>query len=149
MTRRAQVGVGTVLGAILVVGVAALTWVVWPDDPPELAEGLPRGFEEGGAEFETRVVARFPPGSSAIVMMAELERQGFDITRLTAMDETGVKLQAIGASDGEDIWTDDQAWSAVFTTSNFVCVTHWSIRWRDDEQGRVANIAARRFANCL
>ena len=119
VNRALRVVAGIRIAAVLTIG-GLLGWSVLslalrPSTPLTMA--LPRDWQAARSEFDRRIKARFPLGSSARGMVAELQRQGF--TRPTW--DTPVT----------------QEHQATRTKSTFVCIIVAEVGWRTNSDGRL------------
>jgi hypothetical protein len=100
------------------VAAAAALWSLYAcSATPPLASNLSANFADGEREFDRRIQARFPVGSSAAEIALELIRQGFKPT-----PERG-----------------DSASTRVYSFHKgaFPCDLVWNIVWREDSNGKV------------
>ncbi|MEM7592145.1 MAG: hypothetical protein AAF383_11610 [Cyanobacteria bacterium P01_A01_bin.83] len=73
---------------------------------PSLIRGITSEISEQDAEFERRVLKKFPQGTSHAEIKKELERQGFKIRE-----------------------TDENKALSYYETSTIACETQWYINW--------------------
>ena len=80
-----------VLSTGIVIGLAAA--VLWISARPQsrLIEGLPRGWDKASSQFDARLRARFPVGSSANTLTDRLASEGFTPTWSEPDGEYGAK----------------------------------------------------------
>jgi hypothetical protein len=124
---RGHIRIILITSVILVAGIAF--WYFAQNLAP-LTAGLNGPWKVISAEFDKRVEAMFPLGSSEIDMKKELHRQGFSLPDLTA--EFAQRGEAIRREDG------------------FVCNKAAYIRWQADKQGRLTSISGEyREEGCL
>jgi hypothetical protein len=104
-------------------------FIVWatigfPEPRPasSLTENLPARWDDATREFDRRLKARFPLGSSAAAMAQELQRQGFEPAAWTGLDPVTQALR---------------------DESNFVCTIRARVEWRTDEAGLLRSISGR------
>jgi len=81
--------------------------VACKSDVPDLGRDLPPNFSDGERVFDQRVKARFPIGMSESELIAELQREGFDLRPSV-----------------------DDVQDASFVRSQLIFQTIWSVRWR-------------------
>jgi hypothetical protein len=113
----AAVGISaiSVLGTLLLVALRPVTRPIAP-----LTTGLQGTWKEIRDEFDSRLTKRFPLGSSAKAMAAELKSEGF-----VRQDwESSIDLEHEASRD----------------ESNFLCNKAALIFWREDTQGRLTAI---------
>jgi hypothetical protein len=89
-----------------------------------MPEYPPLAAVSGDAAFKARVATRFPPGSRAGRLRAELAANGFQV-----FDDPQTRLA-----------------TAVYTPQNLPCYSVTRIDWREDARGRVREIQASRQA---
>jgi hypothetical protein len=117
-----------ILGAAAIAAASAFVTVIWiglntPSRPDSsLTDDLPLGWDIASREFNRRITARFPPGSSAVEMARELAEQGFAPVSW---------------------WMDGPVHAAVRDESHFPCRIAAEVNWRADATGRIASISGR------
>ena len=116
---------------ISIVGtVAFVTWQPNPDVP--LTTKLDGNWDTMSSEFDTRVRARFPTGSSEVEMARELQREGFTRNDWFYVLPQGAEAKATRRED------------------RVVCRQAAYIYWRANPQGRVTSIrGVYRVEGCL
>ncbi len=122
------------LSVLAIAGVATGSWLWittadWRKPTPELARNLPdAGGSRQNHAFTIRLASRFPVGSSAAALVAELQDEGFSLDSQTAAD---VMRRAYWHRDG------------------MPCVDDAEVSWTADANGRVATIDGSYGYACL
>jgi len=108
------------LVAVLAI-VGALAWAGYARQAarPPLLEGLSGPWQAASAEFDRRLQARFPAGSPALGMAAELHAAGFE----------------------QQDWIEPGALHvAVWQRREFPCTLRARVTWRADAEGRLLEL---------
>lgn len=90
-TRRPSARKILVLASAIIIGLAIVTSWVSARPPSHLTAGLPRGWGKASSQFNARLRARFPVGSSANTLIDGLASEGFTPTWFEADGEYGAK----------------------------------------------------------
>ena len=75
----------------IIIGFAIVVFWVLARPPSRLIEGLPRGWGNASSQFDARLKARFPVGSSTNAIIDGLAAEGFTPTWFEADGEYGAK----------------------------------------------------------
>lgn len=94
---------------------------------PPLGRGLAETFDPASPYFGTRLKERFPVGSDAAKLFAELRNEGFVVEAGREPDELSARYEAY---------------------ENLVCKESWVVHWRA-EHGRIASISGSHNQACL
>ena len=79
------------LASGIIIGLTIVIVWVSARPPSRLTEGLPRGWGNASSQFDARLRARFPVGSSANALIDGLAAEGFTPTWFEADGEYGAK----------------------------------------------------------
>lgn len=102
----------------LFVGLAIAIWWVVANPPSPLTKGLSSDFKAASVQFDQRVRARFPVGTTSWDLVRTLEAEGFRATWFEANGEYGAKR----------------------SESDFPCTINAQIYWRGGQNGVVTAI---------
>ncbi len=114
----------TLLGAALVM-VASFVQALREDVPPPPLQGLPNQVDLIGPEFQSRLEANFPIGTTEERLIAGLSQWGFKFVE----SEQG-------------LWAD-------LEVRSFGCTDGFSVEWNTDEQGVVSELQGHFHLSCL
>ncbi len=98
---------------------------------PRLGRDLPANFADANRAFDERVRARFPVGSSELLLRDELRAEHFKIGAVTPKGSAGYQFNA---EHGGSIIP--------------ACDLEWTVYWAADD-GRIVRIGASYYATCL
>jgi hypothetical protein len=132
-----------VLGSLIAVFLLLASGAAWlyvqferaftPEETlPALVRGLPTKVVEIEPAFQKRVRTKFPSGTDANTLAAELKREGFTL---------GTREQNFG--------TLPPLHFAHLEHSTIVCSNDWGISWLVDDQGRAQDIRGSFGLGCL
>jgi len=128
---------GCALFLLLAVGfVTYMGWELRSQPPsyelPALARDLPGpSLEDAQKEFRERVRKKFPDGTSAQSLAAELQRQGFKLSKIA------------------NAFMTESVFNASIEQQGFPCARDWTISWHKNQDGQAENINGSYVVTCL
>jgi hypothetical protein len=114
---------------IVLAALTAVSLSACANSPPPIGRGLPSAFADARPVFDKRVRERFPVGTDAGQLLAELHREAFTITE-TSNPQNRYRF------------------SATYEAHQLVCNLSWTISW-NAEKSMITDIAGGYGATCL